>query len=63
VEIIGVPKLIIVQVMQQQDMLRDEWTLCYEQQGSCQEQKRESKDPDIEDALSQWSIVEKKVRS
>jgi hypothetical protein len=31
--------------------------------GSYQEEKRESKDPDIEEALSQWSYVEKKVRS
>jgi hypothetical protein len=53
VEVIGVLKLIIVQVKQQQDKLRDEWTLHHRQQGSCQEQKRESKDPDIEEALSQ----------
>jgi hypothetical protein len=60
--VIGVPKLTIVQVIQQEDKLWDEWTL-HHRQRSYQEQKRESKDPDIEEALSQWSNVEKKIRS
>jgi hypothetical protein len=62
VEVIRVPKLTIVQVIQQQDKLRDEWTL-HHRQGPYQEEKRESKDPDIEEALSQWSFEEKKVMS
>jgi hypothetical protein len=63
VGVAGVPKIKIVQVIQQQDKLWNEWTLHHRQQGSYQEVKRESKDPDIEEALSQWSYVEEKVRS
>jgi hypothetical protein len=51
-EITGMPKLTIVQVIQQQDTLRDEWTLHHRHKGSYEEQKRRSKDPDIEEALS-----------
>jgi hypothetical protein len=61
IAVIGVPKLTIVQVKQQQDKKWDEWTLQHGQQRFCQEQKHESKDPDIEEALSQWSNVEKQV--
>jgi hypothetical protein len=57
VKVIGVPKLVIVQIMQQKDKLRDEWTLHLRRQGSYQEQKGESKDPDIEEALSQWLVL------
>jgi hypothetical protein len=43
----------LYQLYKQHDKLRDEWTLHNRRQGSYQEQKRESKDPDIEEALSQ----------
>jgi hypothetical protein len=44
--------------IQQQEKLRDEWTLCEGQQGISQKWKHEGKDLDVEEALNQWfSIV------
>jgi hypothetical protein len=43
--------------MQQQEILRDEWTLRHGQQGTFQEWKRErDKDPDVEEASISGSL-------
>jgi hypothetical protein len=57
-EITGLSKSAIACVMQQQEKLRDQWTLRHGQQGTPQKSKREDKDPDVEEAFNQWfSIV------
>jgi hypothetical protein len=57
-QITGVPKSTIARVMQQEEKLRDEWTLREGQQGISQKQKRKGKEPDVEEAVNQWfSIV------
>jgi hypothetical protein len=56
-EITGVPKPTFARVIQQQEKLRDEWTLHHRQQGTSQKQKHEGKDPDVEEALNQWFCI------
>ena len=55
-EINGVPKSTIASLIHQQDKLQEEWTH-NGKQGTSQKQKREGKDPDVEDALHQWFSI------
>jgi hypothetical protein len=57
VEMTGVLKSTIARVIQQQEKLRDEWTLLHGQWGTSQKWKREGKYPDVEEALNQWYSV------
>jgi hypothetical protein len=45
------PKSTCTCVIQQQEKLRDEWTLRHRQQGSSQKWKCKGKDPGVEEAL------------
>jgi hypothetical protein len=56
-EITGVSKPTAARVMQQQERLRHERTSRHGQQGTSRKRKREGKDPDFEEALSQWFPV------
>jgi hypothetical protein len=54
----GVPKSTIAHVIQQDEKLRDELTLCHGQQGNSQKGKHEGKVPDVEETHSQrFSII------
>jgi hypothetical protein len=57
-EIIGMPNSTVARIIQQQEKLRNEWTLCHGQQGTTPRRELEGKVPDVEEALNQWfSIV------
>jgi hypothetical protein len=57
VEITVAPKSTTARVIQQQEKLRDEWTLHNGQQGTSQKRKCEGKEPGVEEALNQWFSI------
>jgi hypothetical protein len=74
-EITGTSKSTTGHIIQQQEELRDKWTLHHGQQETSQKRKCEGKDPDVEEDLSElfhhhnwarcmyrWPSVEKQVR-
>jgi centromere protein B len=53
-----VPKSANARVVQQQETLRDEWTLRHGHQGTSRKRKREDKHPDIEETFNRlFSVV------
>ncbi|XP_071056808.1 tigger transposable element-derived protein 6-like [Onthophagus taurus] len=58
-DITGVPRSTISRLLQQENQLREEWSV-WEGRNGISKRKRDGKDPEVEEALDQWfSVVNK----